>query len=126
MTYPGLPGQIGPAPTSTVGQQIRQSRAGAYPGGNGTTYTTVIDAMDGYAPPSAVVAQQLTPVIQRARDPFPLSNDNFQAKNYKLTVDKRDGTGYMANVQDTRDGRATTLSAIDYLDGTAFDATSTG
>jgi len=120
MTYPGLPGQIGPPPTSTVGWQVRQSRAGAYPGGNGTTYTTVIDTMDGYASALAVAASKVTVIGERSAFPFPISADNFQLPGWRN--DRLDGTASLLLAVDNLDGTSTAASsvAVDRLDRTAL------
>lgn len=78
MVYPGLFGQ-GPqsAPANSKAQQIRQSRAGSYPGGN--TYTTVIDAMGYNAPPAAIIAEQNTVIEEVADNPHPIEAENFEA-----------------------------------------------
>ena len=124
MTYPGLPGTVGPPPTTTVGWQVRQSTAGSYPGGS--FYTTAVDAMGGNAPASALVAERVTAAIDHARTPYPLEQDNFEAKGFRVTVDYLDGTAHIAQAKDTLDGEAYDVSSVDNLDGTAFDATSTG
>lgn len=77
MVYPGLPGQKGPPPLTAVGQQIRQSTAGSYPGGK--TYTTVVDAMGHNAPANAVTAAAVTVMEEAADEPHSIEEDNFES-----------------------------------------------
>jgi hypothetical protein len=81
MVYPGLPGQVGPtgAPLpNSKGQQIRQSRAGSFPGGE--SWTTVLDAMGTNVPDTlAIPAEELTVEQEVAADPHPIEAQNFEA-----------------------------------------------
>lgn len=85
MVYPGLPGQIGPPPQTAVGQQIRQSTAGSYPGGK--TYTTVVDAMGPNAPATAIEAEQITVAQEVAAFPHPIEDDDFESAAWEEQVD---------------------------------------
>lgn len=79
MVYPGYPGQIGPpGPLANhKGQQVRQSTAGSYPGGQ--TYTTVIDAMGSNVPDTlALPAEELTVEQEVTADPHPIEAQNFE------------------------------------------------
>ena len=76
MVYPGFPGQIGPPPLTAVGQQIRQSTAGSYPGGQ--TYTTVVDAMGSNAPAKAITAEANTVGEEVTDDPHPIEAQDFE------------------------------------------------
>jgi hypothetical protein len=81
MTYPGLTYTIGPPPGTAVGQQVRQSRAGEYPGYyscKGGRWTTVLDTMDGHAPSRGVTALALTVAQELTAFPFPIAGQNFE------------------------------------------------
>jgi hypothetical protein len=77
MVYPGLPGQSGPPPASHIGQQIRQSTAGRYPGSK--TWTTVLDAMGPNAPTAGLTAEANTVIEEVADNPHPIEAENFEA-----------------------------------------------
>lgn len=72
MVYPGLPGQVGPPPATTVGWQVRQSRAGRVAG------TTAIDAMGANAPSSAVTALTVNAAEEYLDNPHPIEGENFE------------------------------------------------
>ena len=73
MTYPGLPGQVGPKPSTTVGWQARQSKAGRAHRG-----PTVLDSMAN--PPAAgVVGENVSVIADEAKAPFTIEQDNFEA-----------------------------------------------
>jgi hypothetical protein len=79
MVYPGLFGQ-GPLapPANHKGQQVRQSTAGSYPGGQ--SYTTVFDAMGTNVPDSlAIPAEKITVEQEVAADPHPIEAQNFES-----------------------------------------------
>lgn len=76
MTYPGLQGQVGPAHHSSEGFQVRQSRAGGYPGTVG--FANVIDSMGSHAPASAVVAAAVTVRQEVTANPHPIEAENFE------------------------------------------------
>lgn len=76
MTFPGVEGVVGPGWLSTVGFQVRQSRAGQYPGTQGAT--DVIHAMGSYAPAWAITAEAVTVAEEVAADPHPIEEDNFE------------------------------------------------
>lgn len=76
MTFPGVEGVVGPPPYTNIGQQIRQSTAGSYPGS--ASYTTVIDAMGSNAPTLAKTAEEVTVMEEYAADPHPIEKDNFE------------------------------------------------
>src|ERR1700693_4609872 len=75
MTYPGWWGVVGPPPSSTVGWQVRQSRAGKPAGGH---TTTVIDSMGTNAPASAITAAANTVAEEVTDNPHPIEAENFE------------------------------------------------
>ncbi len=81
MTYPGLGYQKGPPPQTAVGQQVRQSRAGEYPGfysSDGGRWTSVLGAMGSHAPAAAVIAKKVTVVEEMAEFPFAIEKQDFE------------------------------------------------
>jgi hypothetical protein len=76
MTFPGVEGVVGPGWLSTTGFQVRQSRAGAYPGGE--TFSTVLDSMGPNAPAWGVTAAAVTVEQEAAADPHPIEQQNFE------------------------------------------------
>jgi len=78
MTYPGFSGQ--PAPgvfwISKTGFQIRQSKAGGYPGYPDTQ--GVLDSMGPNAPAWGVEAAAITGMARYAADPHPIEHGNFE------------------------------------------------
>lgn len=76
MTFPGVEGIRGPGPLSTIGWQVRQSRAGAYPGS--PTNVTALDAMGTNAPDWGLEAEAITIMDQHNADPFPIAGQNFE------------------------------------------------
>jgi hypothetical protein len=76
MTYPGLPGQVGPPPQNTTGWQVRQSRAGEYPGY--PDWVTLWQSMGSYAPALGVKAAQVTVAQEVSADPHPIEAENFE------------------------------------------------
>ena len=74
MTYPGWEGVVGPAPLSTIGWQVRQSRAGGYP----PSRVTVLDAMGTSAPAWGITAEGVTVEQEMAADPHEIEKGNFE------------------------------------------------
>lgn len=76
MTFPGVEGIKGPGWLSTTGFQVRQSRAGQYPGTQGAT--SVVAAMGTHAPAWAVTAAALTVAEEVQDEPHPIEEDDFE------------------------------------------------
>lgn len=76
MTFPGVEGVVGPGWVSTTGFQVRQSRAGQYPGTQGAT--SVLDAMGTHAPAWGVTAAAVTVAEEVTAEPHPIEKDNFE------------------------------------------------
>lgn len=76
MTFPGVEGVRGPGWLSTVGFQVRQSRAGTVPGHH--DYTSVLTSMGTNAPAWGVTAAANTVMEEYADDPHPMAKENFE------------------------------------------------
>jgi hypothetical protein len=76
MTYPGIEGQQGVFWISKTGFQIRQSKAGGYPGYPDTQ--GVLDSMGSFAPTWGVEAAAITEMTRAGQDPHPIEQDNFE------------------------------------------------
>lgn len=76
MTFPGVQGVQGPGWLSSVGFPVRQSRAGAYPGGE--SFVSVLDSMGSNAPAWGVAAQNVTVMQEMAADPHQIEAENFE------------------------------------------------
>lgn len=85
MTFPGVEGVKGPGWLSTTGFQVRQNRAGQYPGTQGAT--DVVHAMGPNAPAWAVTADAVTVEDEVAADPHPIEAENFEATPEEGGVD---------------------------------------
>lgn len=75
MSYPGG-GTRGVFWISKTGFQIRQSKAGGYPGYPDTQ--GVLDSMGPNAPEWGVAAAAITGMDRYATDPHPIEQDNFE------------------------------------------------
>jgi hypothetical protein len=85
MTFPGVQGIVGPGWLSTTGFQIRQSKAGMYPGTAGSlrmagarNHQTVLDSMGSFAPAWGMAAEAITVMDEYAADPHPMAKQNFE------------------------------------------------
>ena len=81
MTYPGLGYQKGPPPQTAVGQQVRQSRAGEYPGFYsvlGGRWVNAFHGMGTHAPAAGVTAETLTVEQEMTAFPFAIEQDDFE------------------------------------------------
>jgi hypothetical protein len=86
MTFPGVEGVIGPGWLTNTGFQVRQSRAGSYPGNSG--FQTVLDSMGSNAPVRGVTAEAVNAREEAVDLPHAIEAENFEESPAQGGIDQ--------------------------------------